>query len=135
MLVRLLHRLFQVIKGIGLLIATVVRAAIATFQQRHEEPSEQPSAREPDLVRGQPLAPGEPDPNTPPGEPEVIHAGGQTITLPAASVSPVMLALGVALLLFGIATSLGYCVVGIILIAFGIGTWTWEATHEQRHGE
>lgn len=128
---RALRRLSQIVKGIGLLIATVVNAALATLRQRHEQP---PPRRRPELVRGEEFTPGRPDPNTPPGEPEVIHAGGETIRLPAASVSPVMLAFGVALLLFGVATSLGYCVVGIILIAFGLGTWTWEATHE-RHGE
>jgi hypothetical protein len=126
--------LLQVIKGIGLLLATVVKAAIATVRQRHEEPA-RPPRPQPHLRQERELAPGEPDPNTPPGEPEVIRVGGDTITLPAASVAPVMLALGVALLLFGIATNIGYCVIGIILIATGLGTWTWEATHEQRHGE
>lgn len=128
---RALRRLSQIVKGIGLLIATVVNAALATVRQRHEQPRPR---RRPELVRGQEFTPGVPDTETPPGEPEVITVGGETIRLPAASVSPVMLALGVALLLFGVATSLGYCVVGIILIAFGLGTWTWEAMHE-RHGE
>ena len=58
------------------------------------------------------------------------HAAGDEIHLPAPSVWPFVFAGGLTLALFGILTSLGFTVVGVVITAVALGGWIGELRHE-----
>ncbi len=57
-------------------------------------------------------------------------AGEPAVHLPAPSIWPAMLALGIALLLFGVPTSYAFSVVGALLMIWAIAGWIGELRHE-----
>src|SRR5882757_9608968 len=46
-----------------------------------------------------------------------------TIEMPKPTVAPLVLALGIALMAMGIATSLGFLLVGVVVFIAGLGMW------------
>ena len=54
---------------------------------------------------------------------------GKEIDLPHPSVWPIVLAAGIALLLFGVVTSFAFSVVGAVMIAGALAGWFGELRH------
>ena len=59
------------------------------------------------------------------------------IHMPAASLSPIILALGMTIAGFGIAFGTGVIIVGAVITVIGLGTWIYDdiknASAEQSH--
>lgn len=56
-----------------------------------------------------------------------------TVKLPAPTAAPLVLGLGIALVGLGLVTSLGFAVVGLVLLLFGLGTWIGQLLSVQGH--
>ena len=62
--------------------------------------------------------------------PPDVWVDGTKIELPTPSVWPAVVALGVALLLFGIIISLVFSAVGFLVLVLGLGGWIGELRHD-----
>ena len=56
--------------------------------------------------------------------------GGGEVHLPEPSIWPVVLALGITLLLFGVVSSYVFSAAGVLLIAGALAGWIGELRHE-----
>jgi hypothetical protein len=56
-----------------------------------------------------------------------------TVELPAPTASPFVLGLGIALVGVGLATSLGFAVVGFVVLLFGLGSWIGQLLSVHGH--
>jgi uncharacterized membrane protein YagU involved in acid resistance len=56
-----------------------------------------------------------------------------TVELPAPTAAPMVLGLGIALVGVGLATSLGFVVVGVVILLFGLGVWISQLLSVQGH--
>jgi hypothetical protein len=57
----------------------------------------------------------------------------ETVELPAPTAAPLVLGLGIALVGVGLATSLGFAVVGVVVLLFGLGSWIGQLLSVQGH--
>ena len=57
----------------------------------------------------------------------------ETVELPAPTAAPLVLGLGIALVGVGLATSLGFVVVGLVVLLFGLGGWIGQLLSVQGH--
>ena len=57
----------------------------------------------------------------------------ETVELPAPTAAPMVLGLGVALVGVGLATSLGFVVVGAVILLVGIGGWIGQLLSVHGH--
>ncbi len=56
-----------------------------------------------------------------------------TVELPAPTAAPLVLGLGIALVGVGLATSLGFVVVGVVVLLFGVGGWIGQLLSAEGH--
>jgi hypothetical protein len=68
-------------------------------------------------------------------EPETTRADPHTVEMPAPTVWPVVLGLGIALVALGVATSLAFAVLGVVLFMTGLGGWIGELFVGRGHVE
>jgi hypothetical protein len=64
--------------------------------------------------------------------------GGYTLEdvshhLPPQSIWPITLAGGVAIAGLGLVTTVSICIIGLLLMAYGIVSWVQELRHEPKH--
>lgn len=113
---RWLHRLGRLVSMLTTLIGLVIHAGVQTLRQRRQSaPQPAPShAAAPESATVADI------------QPEEVHVQGVEIHMPAPSVWPVILAFGIMLLMFGAVTSLGFTIVGAILVAWALGGWLKE---------
>jgi len=68
------------------------------------------------------------------GEPTAVaHEPSEAVSLPAPTVAPVVLALGLALAAVGVATSVAFVLVGAVLLVCGLGMWVAQLVPGRGH--
>src|ERR1700722_398599 len=56
-----------------------------------------------------------------------------SVEMPAPTAAPLVLGVGIALVGVGLATSLGFVVVGVVILVFGVGGWIGQLLSAQGH--
>lgn len=120
-MVRWLQRMIRV-------IATVVHAAIQTFRERRPSRPEGDVRRR--VARVHREGAGALPETTENDEGSGVWVDGTLIELPRPSIWPAVVGLGTALMMFGVITSPGFSISGLIVLLTGLGGWIGELHHE-----
>lgn len=119
---RQVRRAGRVVSVLGSVVAVVAGAAVTSRRRHRPDAKVVPAPATPG-----PVAPAEPTELGAFGvQPAVERVDGIEIHVPAPSVWPAVLGLGLTLLLFGIVTSLVFSALGALLIIWALWGWIKE---------
>jgi len=117
-----IQRLTRLATGSWRLLLVVISARARTSRERQETPRAARTA----VVSAPSLA----GPGAEPAESAGgVTVNGEFIHLPAPSIWPAVVALGVALLMFGFITGLVYTIAGALALILGLGGWIGDIHH------